>query len=136
MVAILGFIKLFILKTNQLPSAKEDPQFNYLVENYLVRSTMHINNLLEGCQCILDLMKAEKDSKIKAVEFSLLKLVKETRKLFEDVNQKRDVKILDIYDAKCPEFIKSDPSRIRQILINLISNALKYTVKGEVTIEI
>ena len=34
-----------------------------------------------------------------------------------------------------PETIKSDPNRVRQIIINLVGNALKFTEKGSITIQ-
>ena len=135
LVAILGFIKLFIQKVRVIPGIAEDPTFHQLQEDYLNRSATHIDNLLEACQCILDLAKNGKDAKLKATEFSLKKLISETVKLFQSMNRRsEEVQVMMAYDNKCDEFIKSDPIRIRQILINLISNALKYTLKGEVKV--
>lgn len=47
---------------------------------------------------------------------------------------KKDLEIEAIIGVKCPKYIKTDPTRVRQLLDNLISNAIKYTDRGKITI--
>lgn len=136
LIATLGLMKMFIQHARDLPGFKTEPNFEKLIENYLTQGILQINNLLDACQLILELTKNSKDAKIKPTEFNLKKLVFETAKLFTFLNSRRD-KVQLVVD--CPfddedEYVKSDPIRIRQILVNLISNALKYTLEGEVRV--
>lgn len=142
LVAILGLIRLFISKTTKLHHYTADRELMQLTDSYLLNACATINNLLEACQCILDLTKKGKEGEFKPMEFNLHKLITETTKLFHEMNasassqSKKDLELLVDYERKCPETIKSDPIRIRQILINLISNAWKYTEKGSVTVKV
>ena len=142
LVAILGLIRLFISKTTKVQHYTDDRELMQLTDSYLLNACATINNLLEACQCILDLTKRGKEGQFKPTEFNLHKLITETTKLFHEMNasassqSKKDVELLVDYERKCPETIKSDPIRIRQILINLISNAWKYTEKGSVTVKV
>ncbi|MEY4947236.1 MAG: Sensory/regulatory protein RpfC, partial [Planctomycetota bacterium] len=49
---------------------------------------------------------------------------------------KKGIKLLAIPEGKIPVLFHTDPTRLRQILVNLIGNAIKYTLKGEVNVRI
>lgn len=49
---------------------------------------------------------------------------------------KKGIKLLAIPEGNIPVLFHTDPTRLRQILVNLIGNAIKYTLKGEVNVRI
>lgn len=98
------------------------------------RSGEHLLKLIED---ILDL------SKIEAGKFDLIEKEFDTHLFFSDVisfvKPKSDIKGLKFIfeDSKnFPEYIKGDELRFKQILINLIGNAIKFTQKGEVILSV
>jgi histidine kinase 2/3/4 (cytokinin receptor) len=56
--------------------------------------------------------------------------------LFEEQTKFKRIQLLQEVDSRVPTIIYSDPKRIKQILMNLISNALKFTNKGHITVRI
>lgn len=58
--------------------------------------------------------------------------------LFDHYAKEKGLQLMKNYSDKCSilEEIKTDEARLRQILINLISNALRHTEKGSVTLKI
>ncbi|EGR29697.1 phospholipid-translocating p-type flippase family protein, putative [Ichthyophthirius multifiliis] len=80
-------------------------------------------------------------TQIKANKFSLnyqifdfLDLIKQIILLLNIEARKKQIELLYQYDPQLPTFIHSDQNRIRQVLINLIGNALKFTKQGSITI--
>ncbi len=54
-----------------------------------------------------------------------------------DINSRvRGVKIITIVDEEVPQVIRTDLKRVRQVLFNLLSNAMKFTYVGSVTIKV
>jgi len=83
---------------------------------------------------ILDVAKMETGNlTIEAVPFDLRATLTEVSRLWEDQSRARGVRfVLDL--AECPAFIVGDSGRLRQIAFNLLSNALKFTEQGTVTL--
>lgn len=83
---------------------------------------------------ILDVAKMETGNlTIEAVPFDLRTTLTEVSRLWEDQSRARGVRfVLDLAD--CPPFIVGDSARLRQIAFNLLSNALKFTEQGTVTL--
>ena len=82
-------------------------------------------------------------SKVEAGKLELEQLDVDLRDTFEDVARLLSVqahaKGLELtaeIDANLPRLVKGDPGRIRQILLNLAGNAIKFTVKGEVSLQV
>lgn len=90
-------------------------------------------NLMIVINDILDFSKIEADKIIfEEVDFSLSKNIKAVMELLSPIaNDKRIKLILDI-DNQISDLLIGDPTRLSQILINLIGNALKFTEKGYV----
>jgi signal transduction histidine kinase/DNA-binding response OmpR family regulator/HPt (histidine-containing phosphotransfer) domain-containing protein len=82
-------------------------------------------------------------SKVEAGKLELENLDVDLRDTFEDVarllsiqTHAKGLELTAQIDAKLPDLVKGDAGRIRQILLNLADNAIKFTAKGEVSLEI
>ncbi|BBH52260.1 ATP-binding protein [Fluviispira sanaruensis] len=92
--------------------------------------------LLDIINNILDLSKIEaKKIDIEKIPFHLENTIFEVIELFHAQAQKKNIKLTYTRDKSIPEWIKGDPTRFRQILMNLVSNALKFTTKGFIKIQ-
>lgn len=95
------------------------------------RNTEQLSALLGE---VLDISKIEAE-KIEVVlrEFSLLELFEDVR---TSANYKAQDKKIDLIfkTENLPAFVRSDPTRLRQILVNLVGNAIKFTERGSVEV--
>src|SRR5579875_1885201 len=86
---------------------------------------------------ILDLSKIEAGKMIiEEVDFDLRALFDEIGSLFAPKAYERRIELACVIPPDFPHLLRGDPTRIRQILTNLVSNALKFTEKGEVVMEV
>ena len=95
------------------------------------------DNLLVIINDILDYSKIEANKvQFESVPFNLVEtLSKLTRTLQIKALSKELRQELEV-SADCPTFIQGDPYRLNQVLLNLLSNALKFTLKGEVRLKV
>ena len=56
--------------------------------------------------------------------------------LFETKIQEKNLELVKEYDNKIPEVLVGDPVRLHQIILNLVSNAVKFTTKGKITVSV
>lgn len=104
---------------------------------YLTVAQSSAKGLLTIINDILDFSKMESGKlKLEILEFDLHRLLHEIIETFSALAQENRVNIWLEIAAETPRWIKTDPMRLRQILNNLISNALKFTEQGEVVIAI
>jgi len=93
-------------------------------------SSEHLLMLLND---ILDFSKIESGLlELTSAPFDLRQMCSSLQATFHPVAMKRQLQLDVVCDDSVPALILSDPTRVRQICINLISNALKYTQQGEV----
>ncbi len=93
------------------------------------------NHLLELIGDILDLSKIGSGKlKINREIVSLPTLISEVHSLMEVRAKEKRLPLLLHYEGAIPEKIETDRIRLRQILFNLVSNAIKFTVEGSVRI--
>ena len=86
---------------------------------------------------ILDFSKLEAGKvELEQVPFDLAQLGREVLKLLIVNKQAADVELIFEYSPDAPQCFLGDPTRIRQILMNLVSNAIKFTDKGFVKLQI
>ncbi len=94
-------------------------------------------NLIELINSILDLSKIEAQQiELLPKEFDFHYFIREVQSFFQAQMNKKQLKLEYIIKDSVPRFIIADESRLRQILINLIGNALKFTEKGAVRISV
>src|SRR5262245_18770979 len=93
------------------------------------------NHLLELIGDILDLSKIESGKlKINREIVSLRPLINEVHSLMEVRAKEKQLPLILRYEGAIAENIETDRTRLRQILFNLISNAIKFTTEGKVEI--
>eukprot|EP00913_Durusdinium_trenchii_P028383 g26611.t1 len=89
--------------------------------------------LLDIINDILDLSKIEAGKlNIVPERFSPVRLIEEVRSIMEVRASEQNLTLVVDYDGKLPATIESDPKRLKQILINLVGNAIKFTKAGGV----
>ena len=102
--------------------------------------TEYINQIQFGADVLLSLVNNILDfSKIEAghfqlesIEFELTKTIEETLDLMSLEAHMKRLEIISWVSPKLPRVIQGDPHRIRQIIVNLVKNAVKFTSKGEI----
>lgn len=93
--------------------------------------------LLAVVNDLLDIAKMEANKlELESVPFNAIDLVQECTKLFANAAQNKQLSLTSQLDQRVPELVLGDPVRIRQILMNLIGNALKFTSTGGVSVKI
>ena len=93
--------------------------------------------LLRLINDILDFSKIEAGKLVlEGEEFSLLLLVEQITKLFQPKIQQKSLRLITYFDSTIPTTLLGDSVRVRQILTNLVGNAVKFTSEGEIKIKI
>lgn len=88
-------------------------------------------NLLVIINDILDFSKIDADKMIfEDVNFSLSKNINSVIELLSPISKEKKIKLLCEIDPQINDYLIGDPTRLSQILINLVGNALKFTEKG------
>ncbi|MCC6139480.1 MAG: PAS domain S-box protein [Nitrospira sp.] len=84
---------------------------------------------------ILDFSKIEAGKlELERIEFGLRETIEEAVDLFADPASKKDVELTCYVPDDIPDNVIGDPVRLRQVLLNLVGNAVKFTPRGEVTV--
>ena len=86
---------------------------------------------------ILDYSKIEAGKvELEMIPFTLRDCIHEAFDLFIEPANKKQIELLLYTDNNVPEALAGDPSRLRQILLNLIGNAVKFTKNGEICVHV
>ncbi len=94
-------------------------------------------SLLAIINDILDISKIESGSlEVESIPFDLPGLVDTTARVLAGRGTQRQVELLCDVRPDVPRTVRGDPGRLRQILTNLIGNALKFTERGEVVVTV
>ena len=93
--------------------------------------------LLAVINDILDFSKIEADKlELEHIDFDLRVTIEDAAELLSVRAHEKGLEFISRVDPEVHTFLKGDPGRLRQILINLGSNAVKFTARGEVIIEV
>jgi len=106
-------------------------------EELLTIAKTSFNSLLSVINDILDYSKIEEGMLVIAeIPFHLRKTVEEARSLFVPAATNKHLRLELSIDPSLPDLWIGDPFRLRQVLVNLIGNAIKYTKQGSVQIKV
>ena len=107
------------------------------VKEYMGHISTSSDILLQKINDILDLAKIEANQfELQASPQNIRMLVKEVYDLLEISANKKGLEFDYFIDPQIPNFLMIDPTRFKQILINLCSNAIKFTNAGHIKLEI
>jgi PAS domain S-box-containing protein len=124
MNAIIGLTDI-TLDTHMQPEQRE----------YLELVKASADSLMTVINEILDYSKIEAGKfKLDPIDFALRDSLMESLKLLAIRAQKNGLELLCDIPAEVPDLLIGDPHRLRQILINLVGNAIKFTKKGEIVV--
>jgi len=112
-----------------------DTDLNPQQREYLSLVKSSATSLLSILNDILDCSKLEAGKlEMESLEFSLREVIEETLRPFELQALQKGLDLVSEVDPALPQVLVGDPARLRQVLVNLIGNALKFTEHGEVTV--
>jgi PAS domain S-box-containing protein len=126
MNAIIGFTKV-LLRTDLTAKQNE----------YLHAIKLSGDALIVLINDILDLAKVDA-GKMTFVKtpFKMASSISAMLHLFETKIQEQNLELVTVYDSRIPEVLVGDPIRLHQIILNLVSNAVKFTSEGKITVSV
>jgi len=126
MNAIIGFTKV-LLRTDL--SAKQN--------EYLSAIRISGEALTVLINDILDLAKVEAGKMVfEKIPFNMVTSISAMIHLFETKIQEKNLRLIKKFDNKIPGILVGDPVRLHQIVLNLVSNAIKFTKEGEIKVNV
>ena len=125
--AILGFAQVMQRDRSATPSQIK----NLTIIN---RSGEHLLALINE---VLDLSKIEAGkTDLNLDDFNLYNLLDTTREMLKLKAEAKDLELLFERHSDTPQYIRTDERKLRQILINLLNNAIKFTEQGRITVRV
>ncbi|MFZ4548991.1 MAG: ATP-binding protein, partial [Bacteroidales bacterium] len=126
MNAIIGFTKV-LLKTDTSSKQKE----------YLHAIKLSGDALIVLINDILDLAKVDAGKMVfEQIPFKISVSISAMLHLFEPKIREKNIELKKEYDHNIPEVVVGDPVRLHQIILNLVSNAVKFTHYGRITVSV
>lgn len=126
MNAIIGFTHV-VLKTDLDETQKE----------YINAIKISGDALIVLINDILDLAKVDAGKMtFEQTPFNLSSSISTMLQLFEPKIKEKNLDLIQDYDEAIPSVVVGDPMRLRQIILNLMSNAVKFTEKGNITMRV
>ena len=134
--------------------------FSFKILNFLGEQKHYVDTIVDCSQYLLQLVNdvlqlSKIDSEIEHFgklglnesRFDLVLVVQNLVRMFQSTSAKKSVPIVSSfylikegetfdYDVSNPFWITADEGRIRQVIVNLISNAIKFTHEGEITVKV
>jgi PAS domain S-box-containing protein len=126
MNAIIGFTKV-LLKTDTSSKQKE----------YLQAIKLSGDSLIVLINDILDLAKVDAGKMVfERTPFKMAMSISAMLHLFEPKIREKNLELVKQYDTNIPNVLVGDPVRLHQIILNLVSNAVKFTNSGKITVSV
>ena len=127
LTAIIGFSEALLANDFSKQEHKE-------ITSKIVRNGKHLQQIIDD---ILDLSKIEAGQReLEKVNTSLFAVMSEIDSMLGECARDKGLEFRINYHFPLPEHIQTDPTSLKQILINLISNAVKFTVEGYVQVDV
>ncbi|MBT8486914.1 MAG: response regulator, partial [Phycisphaerae bacterium] len=125
MTAILGYADL-------LSDPGADPDDRALYTETIQRQARHLLDIIND---ILDLSKIEAGKMtLESVDVSPFAIIGEVESLMRLRAEEKGLELRSCIETALPRVIRTDPLRLRQVITNLLANAIKFTERGRVTI--
>ncbi|MDF2414768.1 response regulator [Aeromonas sp. 1HA1] len=126
MNAIIGFSSLAL--QTELDQQQRD---------YLSKIKSSSDTLLLLINDILDLTKVESGKlTLEEIDFDLSEQIDSLAGMFADLAERKQIEVIINKSQAVPDFLRGDPLRLGQVLVNLVNNAIKFTERGEVEVAI
>ena len=126
MNAILGMTELAL-----------DESLSPVLQDYLTTAHESAKSLLSLVNDLLDFSRMEAGRlELESTPFDLWQTIDETAKAVSISASEKGLELLTDVAANVPRYAKGDPLRLRQVITNLVSNAVKFTEQGEVLIRV
>lgn len=124
MNGIYGFVQLL-----------EETSLNEEQADYIKTIAASTNSLISIINDLLDISKIEAGRMtLEQIPFEIIPATQEAIHLFDAAAASKQLKVYENYDTRLPKCAIGDPTKLKQIISNLVSNAVKFTEKGSVTI--
>ncbi len=105
-------------------------------EQYIRIAMSSANALLNLMSDILDFSKIEaRKMELESIHFPLRQLIIDLIETFQLRAREKNIALGCRLEPEVPAYVQGDPNRLRQVLTNLLSNALKFTQQGSVNVE-
>ena len=125
--AILGFSAMVSTNANLSDQDRKDLEI-------VGSSGEHLLGLIDD---VLDMAKIETGgSVVESAAIDLHCLVNDTVDMLRERAQAKNLELVADISSKAPRFVRTDPAKLRQVLTNLVGNALKYTDEGSVVVRL
>jgi PAS domain S-box-containing protein len=123
---IVGMVDLTLLT-----ELNEDQRDNLITAKACASALLNIVN------DVLDFSKMEAGKMtLENITFDLKEMIEEIIRVHSPKAAEKDLELSYTFSSLIPQYIVGDPNRLRQILNNLVSNAIKFTIRGEVSLSI
>jgi two-component system sensor histidine kinase/response regulator len=114
-----------------------DAELDPSQREYLALVKMSADSLLSLLNDILDFSKIEAGKlNIESIEFALRDSLDDTMKVLSFRAHEKGLELACLVSPDVPERLRGDPTRLRQIILNLAGNAIKFTSEGEVVLRV
>ncbi|MET0986894.1 MAG: response regulator [Steroidobacteraceae bacterium] len=114
-----------------------DTSLNYTQRDYAETVRDSAQALLTVINDILDFSKVESGKlELELIDLDLRDTLEDAARLLAIQAHGKGLEVTVQVDPAMPDFVRGDPGRVRQVLLNLGGNAVKFTAKGEVSLEL